>query len=336
MKITEQFVGFDALKHSVSMAQVLDRYGLLEQLHRSGDSLSGVCPIHSGHNPGQFRVSLSRNCWICFGDCHGGGSIVDFVSHKEGVGIREAALMIQNWFNVDTNSAHSCREAINSADCRPSAQSPSPPKSNRPLTFRLTGLDYDHPYLRSRGLSAETIGEFNLGYCTKGMLAGRIAIPIHDLQGRLVAYTGRWPGEPPNGIPKYRLPKGFRKSCELFNLHRAVALDGKQPLVVVEGFFGCMAVWQAGYRRVTALMGSVLSRTQEEMITKAAGDSGSVILLFDGDDAGRKGQTDAQERLGKHLSVHSIHLEYGQQPDSIAADALLGLILHCPEEGSES
>ena len=91
MKTAEKFVGFDALKQSVSMAQVLDRYGLLERLHRNGDGLNGVCPIHAGHNPMQFRVSLSKNCWICFGDCHTGGSIVDFVSRKERIGIRDAA-----------------------------------------------------------------------------------------------------------------------------------------------------------------------------------------------------------------------------------------------------
>jgi len=42
------------------MTQVLDRYGLLERLKRSGANLSGVCPVHHGHNPGQFRVSISK------------------------------------------------------------------------------------------------------------------------------------------------------------------------------------------------------------------------------------------------------------------------------------
>ena len=83
----ERFVGFDTLKRAVSIAQILDRYGLTEHLRRSDDSLSGACPLHNGHNTSQFRVSLSKNCWICFGDCHGGGSIVDFVSRKERIGI---------------------------------------------------------------------------------------------------------------------------------------------------------------------------------------------------------------------------------------------------------
>ena len=55
-----RFVGFDRLKQSVSMEQVLQRYGLLERLRRSGESLSGVCPVHRGHNPTQFRVNLSQ------------------------------------------------------------------------------------------------------------------------------------------------------------------------------------------------------------------------------------------------------------------------------------
>ncbi len=139
-----QFVGFNALKQSVSMTQVLDRYGLLEKLHRSGDNLSGVCPVHHGHNPGQFRVSLSRNCWICFGDCSAGGSIIDFVARIEGVGIREAGLRIQEWFSVPFVE----RVALNR----------KPPKSeqvsNPPLRLSLV-LDYSHPYLGKRGLTQE-------------------------------------------------------------------------------------------------------------------------------------------------------------------------------------
>ena len=54
--------------------------------------------MHGGHNPTQFRVSLDRDCFICFGDCNRGGSIVDFVSLKERVGIREAAPRLEDVF----------------------------------------------------------------------------------------------------------------------------------------------------------------------------------------------------------------------------------------------
>ena len=55
------FVDFKAIKAAVTMEQVLDRYGLLDKFKRSGDSLSGPCPIHKGSNPTQFRVSISKN-----------------------------------------------------------------------------------------------------------------------------------------------------------------------------------------------------------------------------------------------------------------------------------
>ena len=197
---------------------------------------------------------------------------------------------------------------------------------NPPLRFSLGSLDRAHPYLEKRGLTAETISTFGVGYCAHGTLRGWIAIPIHDAKGRVVAYAGRWPGTPPEEQPKYRLPRGFRKSLELFNQHRAEQQKPSEPLVVVEGFFGCMRVWQAGHHRVVSLMGSLLSKVQEERVVQLAGKDGQVLLLFDEDAAGRKGRSEAQERLGKHVAVGVIHLEEGQQPDSLEADELLGLI----------
>jgi DNA primase len=329
-----RFIGFERLKQSVTIEQVLERYGLLEHLRRSGDSLGGVCPLHGGHNPVQFRVSVSKNCWVCFGDCHAGGSIVDFVSRKEGIGIRDAALLLQDWFNLNPDD-----------DPKPANGKPLPrvpqtanvipfnKTSNPPLRFTLGPLDGAHPYLRERGLTPETINEFGVGCCPHGTLRGWIAIPIHDREGQLIAYAGRYPGTPPDGLPKYRLPRGFRKSLELFNHHRAVRESGSDVLVVVEGFFGAMHVWQAGHRRVVSLMGSMLARAQEDRIVELAGDTGHVLLLFDEDEAGWKGRAEARERLSRRVSVSVVRLGNGQQPDSLAADALLSVIAqHAGEE----
>jgi DNA primase len=309
------------------MEQVLQRYGLLAKLRRSGESLSGVCPMHRGHNPTQFRVNLSRNCWICFGDCHSGGSIIDFVARMERIGIRDAGLLLQDWFNLQLgdgpqngNGKVIPHPALNTK--------PTPPRklANAPLRFSLGALDGAHPYLKERGLTAETVDTFGIGCCPHGTLRGWIAIPIHDIKGRIIAYAGRWPGVPPEGMPKYRLPRGFGKSLELFNQHRAAARDNGEPLVVVEGFFGCMRVWQAGHRRVVSLMGSILSEAQGQRIVELAGKGGQVLLLFDEDGAGRKGQTEAQGRLSKSVSVSAVRLGEGQQPDSLEPGELLRLI----------
>src|SRR5437588_9851970 len=77
-----RFVDFKAVKAVVSMLQVLEHYGLAGSFKRSGNSLSGPCPLHGGENRTQFRVSLEKNCWNCFGTCKGGGNILDFVARK--------------------------------------------------------------------------------------------------------------------------------------------------------------------------------------------------------------------------------------------------------------
>jgi DNA primase len=329
-----RFIGFGRLKQAVSMEQVLTRYGLLERLRRNGENLTGVCPLHQGHNPTQFNVSLTKNCWICFGDCHAGGSIIDFVSRMESVSIREAALLLQDWFNL--GAANGRENAGPKIIPHPSLEGrtlPAKRSANPPLQFSLGVLDGAHPYLKERGLLPETISTFGVGCCAHGSLRGWIAIPIHDGKGRLIAYAGRWPGVPPDRRPKYRLPRGFGKSLELFNQHRAKSAEGGEPLVVVEGFFGCMRVWQAGHRRVVSLMGSILSRTQEDGIVELAGQAGHVLLVFDGDAAGRKGQAEAKERLSKQVLVSEIRLHDGQQPDSLETGKLLELIQPQPSEG---
>ena len=98
------FVSFKAVKQAVSMAQILERYGLLDTLKRHGaDGLTGPCPIHQGTNKTQFRVSLSKNCWNCFGGCEG-GNVLDFVAAMERSDIRKAALLLSEWFGVDSKA----------------------------------------------------------------------------------------------------------------------------------------------------------------------------------------------------------------------------------------
>src|SRR5438045_5852895 len=95
-----RYVDFKAVKASVSMLEILDRYALTGRFKRTGDSLSGSCPLHNGHNPTQFRVSASKNCWNCFGKCKRGGNVLDFVALKENISVREAAIYISEWFGL--------------------------------------------------------------------------------------------------------------------------------------------------------------------------------------------------------------------------------------------
>src|SRR3954454_19425634 len=116
---------------------------------------------------------------------------------------------------------------------------------NKPLGMTLSlDLDAAMPYLTDRGVSREQAEAFGLGLCTTGKtIPGRVGIPIHDADAQLVAYAGRWVGSPdamPEGEEKYKLPAGFHKSAELYNLHRVTAC---QTLVVVEGYFGTIRLF---------------------------------------------------------------------------------------------
>jgi DNA primase len=167
------------------MEQVLTHYGLIEQFKRGPDSLNGPCPIHKGSNPTQFRVSLSKNIWNCFSECKHGGNVLDFIAEMEKATIHAAALKAVEWFNLDPETMSSeAEEAAPAAKPAPkpaprTVTSASPEKSvpNKPLKFRLDKLDLKHPYLIERGLSEETIIDFGIGYCSKGMMEGRIATP---------------------------------------------------------------------------------------------------------------------------------------------------------------
>ncbi len=329
-------IDFRAVKTAITMEQVLQHYGLLDQFKKSGDSLSGPCPIHKGSNPSQFRVSLSKNIWNCFSQCKKGGNVLDFIAQIESVSIHAAALKAIEWFQLDResmstnskeNKAPSTEAAKTESNPPPKPAAPkaiTPPETtaqNPPLRFRLDKLVRDHPYLAERGLSPETIVDFGLGFCAKGMMAERIAIPIHNPEGGVVAYAGRFPGVPPGDTPKYKLPQGFRKSLELFNIDRAVKEPKDRPLVIVEGFFGCMKLHQHGCRKIVALMGSTMSKEQEELIRKHTDRHSQVIVILDEDEAGRSGREDITVRLAKFVFVR-VHVlaEEGQQPEHLSAE----------------
>ena len=119
------------------------------------------------------------------------------------------------------------------------------------------------PYLAERGITEKTALEFGVGfYAGPGLMHGRLVIPIHNADGELVAYCGRSVDQME---PRYRIPPAFAKSEILFNMHRASSGQGNF-VVVVEGFFDCMKVHQAGVRSVVGLMGSALYEAQRHVL----------------------------------------------------------------------
>jgi DNA primase len=144
----------------------------------------------------------------------------------------------------------------------------------------------------------------------------------------VVAYCGRWPGEPPEGSPKYKLPTGFRKRQEVFNLDRASRETTDRPLIIVEGFFDAIKLHQHGYRNVVALMGSTMTAAQEELIRRNTNSNSHIVVMFDEDEAGKSGREAVATRLSKFCFV-KIHV-FGKpdmQPEDLTAEEVQQLFL---------
>lgn len=348
------YIDFAAVKAAVSLEQVLRHYGVLDKLKPHGAGLRGCCPIHKGDDPKQFSVTLEKNAWNCFSQCKHGGNMLEFVMQMEDCGLNEAAWKVNEWFNLGLEAQAVVRfrkepptakrtQAPEAADNTPRPTTPTAKPASPPVTtqepeaetgenepkdfFALTNLDTTHPYLTERGLSAETIAHFGIGYCPKGIMAGRIAIPIHNAAGQIVANAGRWPGEPVEGKEKYRMPGKFKKTLEVFNYHRAALEPNTSPLLIVEGFFGVMHLWQLGLRRAAALMGWHMSERQESLIAKLVTPDSRIVLMLDNDEAGNSAREKIAPRLAAHCFVRCFRWpEEIHQPDELTAEHVAPLL----------
>jgi DNA primase len=312
------WVEFASIKERVPLMGVLEQYQI-GGLRRSGkDQWRGRCPLHRGEGREAFHMNTSQQLFHCFA-CGAGGTVLDLVAALEHCGVREAAeKLAAGWGGPRMNSAQ--------AVIPPRGATVTKKREGlRPLSFRLRGVDGRHPYVTARGISEQTADTFGVGfYAGPGLLRRRLVIPIHDETGHLVAYCGR---SLDGTEPRYKFPTGFPKSQVLFNLHRA-AVSGEPTGIVVEGFFDCLKVHQAGFRSVVALLGAALYDRQHRLLTERFRQ---IILMLDGDEAGRRASGLIAARLSRHCPVGVIELAASTQPDQLSEQAIQEIL----ERGKE-
>jgi DNA primase len=315
----KDWVDFRAVKDAVTIEQVLGRYGV--KLKRSGKELRGRCPVHNGEGTDTFHANTDKNAFHCF-SCNAKGNVLDLVAAIEKCSVRDAALRLKDWFSLPMPAHCNAPSATPAKDAQLATKEIAEDRGqpNKPLNFTLKGIDHAHPYLAERGIDKETAAYFGVGFFSgKGSMAGRIVIPIENERGELVAYAGR---SIDGTEPKYKLPAGFKKSQVLFNLCRALEEDSTGPVVLVEGFFDCMKVTQAEHVCV-ALMGCSLSKEQE---TQLVAHFRQVVIMLDGDEAGRNAAIEITTRLVPKMWVRIVNVPEGSQPDQVAVEELRALL----------
>ncbi|MDR2396410.1 MAG: DNA primase [Puniceicoccales bacterium] len=183
---------------------------------------------------------------------------------------------------------------------------------------------YDHAVLQQSGLfyASKNAAQNNLA-CR---YQGRLILPIKDIQGRTIAFSGRCLPfvenvEDPTHEAKYvNSPETliFVKGNQLFNLHQARQhFDGMKPFFLVEGPLDVVRCWECGLKTAVAPQGTGLTETQLKLLQRY---SNFITGMFDGDSAGVKAGLRLMD-LGLPLSLQLqyVLLDLDKDPDSLFA-----------------
>ena len=310
---------FRELKRIVTVEQVLASRGLLGGLRVRGDDLVGPCPLHGGDNSNAFVISRSKDLWRCF-TCCGGGDVVELIRRIDGPCYRNARQVLRR---LAGDRDHHTRPPDDRAMWRQAPQQTPPPFT--PYTRRLD-LDPSAPMLKAKGIEAATAARFEVGaWHGFGFLSGCVGVRLHDPDGRPLGYAGRRISPPADGqIGRWKLPSRLPKGSLLYGWHRVMP-GGQQRLVVVEGVWGVLRLAQVGVPAV-ALLGAHASARQCAMLASAK----RVVLMLDGDRAGRVGTRRLVGQLNGRGDVRVIELGDGVDPDDLGDGELAsvrGLLL---------
>lgn len=335
------WVDFKELRTRLTFPFVMQHYDL--KLTEKGEQLVGFCPLpnHGDRHSPSFSAHPQKGIFQCFG-CGAKGNVLDFAvlydggDPKQGRDVRKTALKFHKLL-------------------RNESPTPAPPKersapnenrvvvTNEPLNFCLKDLDSEHPYLAGRGFSAAIMRHFGVGFCARGVLAGRIAIPLHSREGQLIGYAGRVIDDTAinENNPKYLFPSKretddrvveFKKSFILYNDHR---IYGKgKDLVIVEGFCSVWWLTQAYHSNVVAIMGSSASPEQIELILILTKPQGRVFVFTDNDEAGQRCGFQLVHALSQKRQVFVI-LGPKRQPTDYTPEELHSILRGADSESEE-
>ena len=307
----------DEIKARLDIVDVISAY---VPLKKAGRNYKANCPFHSEKTP-SFFVFPETQTWHCFGACGTGGDVFSFLMKYENLDFGEALQQLAQKAGVTL-------EPLGQRDQTKLKQ------LEKLFAIHAAAATYFHDVLRNtaqgevgrayaarRGLDAETIQAFQLGFAPDrwrdlsdhllqrgyrqedlleaGLIIvredggyydrfrGRLMVPIRDIRGRVIGFGGRVVGQ---GEPKYlNSPQTslFNKSHVLFGIDLAKgAIRAKGYVVLVEGYMDVLQAHQAGIGNVVASMGTALTEQQLTLLKRM---TKKYILALDPDTAGDQG-----------------------------------------------
>ncbi|MBI4570712.1 MAG: DNA primase [Chloroflexi bacterium] len=322
-----------------SRVDIVDLVGEFVPLKRSGRSYRAPCPFHSERTP-SFFVSPERQTWHCFGACATGGDIFTFVMRRENVEFAEALRILAQRAGVQLGEAR--RPEEDERYQRLIQANDAAAAYYHGLLLTSKAAEGARAYLAGRGLDAETVESFQLGYSpdawdalkshltergftdmellSAGLLVegerggydrfrGRLMFPIRDDRGRAAGFGARElepaAGQGP-GAKYINTPKTplFDKSSLLYGLDKAKAAARKERrVIVVEGYMDVIAAHQHGVTNAVASMGTALTDQQIRALERLRA---TILLALDADAAGIEATLRALQEAGAAGAVRAV------------------------------
>ena len=355
------YISEEELNNIRSNADIVDVISDYLDLKQRGRNYVAVCPFHDDHSP-SLVVSRERQMFTCF-TCKTSGNVFSFVMKYESVSFPEAVQIVAKKIGYTLKGDFSnFKESKYKKEFEIMDFTTKYYSNNINTSSGIKALKY----LEDRGITKDIIKEFNIGlaldirddlynillkknYSLQDLsdlglvnkinlnvydtFINRIMIPIENLQGNVVGFTGRiYNGE--EDTAKYlntKETKIFKKGSILFNYHNARnAIRETKTVVVVEGNMDAITLSAKGIKNVVALMGVAISQVQIDTLKKL---NVPIILMLDNDAAGLDATLKNGELLRKAgIDTLVVRLSGAKDPDEYirakGVDALKDNIKH--------
>ncbi len=301
-------------------------------LKSKGREFVGKCPFHDDHSPSMYVVP-QKGIFYCFA-CGAGGNAIDFVMRHHKMEFVEALRFLAERSGVELAPRKQARAAAVGDGAAPARAELIEANAFASDFFRALFRHAEHGKLarhtcERRGISSDMIEAFAVGAAPDrwdglaltaqqkkfrlealralGLVKerergggvydafrNRLMFPIHDQMGRVIGFGGRRLND--EDEPKYiNSPESplFDKSKTLYGFAQAFrAIQDARCAIVVEGYIDVIACHQAGVKNVVATLGTALTPQHASVLQRVCD---SVVLVFDGDDAGSRAADRAVE-----------------------------------------